>query len=225
MAALLILLAAIVLLVWRDRWWRQKVAELRAQLAQGRRELQKVSGFAHDLKSPMQGVIGNTELMLAAVPGAAHVEELRDLQENAETAFLTRRWQDVAEIVTRAADACRAQLEANGVTVTIDTTERLPMVYVDGPKLEKALATLLGRPPTPRDGGVLVVAARRLRDVDDRLAIDVDDRRAREDDDRAWSGDIAACRRIVEAHGGTLAVERPAGGGWRFHLELPVWTT
>ena len=41
-------------------------------------------------------------------------------------------------------------------------------------------------------------------------------------DEPTWSGDLVACRQIVQAHGGSLEVERPANGGYRFHLELPV---
>jgi K+-sensing histidine kinase KdpD len=41
-------------------------------------------------------------------------------------------------------------------------------------------------------------------------------------DEPTWSGDLAACRQIVQAHGGTLEVEHPDAGGFRFHLELPV---
>ena len=32
-----------------------------------------VSGLAHELKSPIQGVIGNTDLMLAAQPGVGRI--------------------------------------------------------------------------------------------------------------------------------------------------------
>jgi signal transduction histidine kinase len=39
---------------------------------------------------------------------------------------------------------------------------------------------------------------------------------------QVWSGDLLGCRRVVRAHGGSLEVDRPAYGGYRVHLELPV---
>ena len=54
-------------------------------------------------------------------------------------------------------------------------------------------------------------------ELDDRTAANLD-----ELDEPTWSGDLVACRQIVQAHGGSLEVERPANGGSRFHLELPV---
>ena len=62
-------------------------------------------------------------------------------------------------------------------------------------------------------------------DLDDRLIIELDDSTAAnldELDEPTWSGDLVTCRQIVQAHGGSLEVERPANGGYRFHLELPV---
>ena len=68
----------------------------------------------------------------------------------------------------------------------------------------------------------MTLAVRRA-DLDDWLVIEVDDRAAADVGDEAtWSGDLAACRQIILAHGGSLEVERPANGGFRFHLELPV---
>ena len=106
--------------------------------------------------------------------------------------------------------------------------DRLPLVYVDGRQLEKVIATLLvaagaalgaraARPPrstlATRRGDPGRSARHRAR----RSHAPLD-----ELDEPSWSGDLAACRQIVEAHGGSLEVERPADGGYRFHLELPV---
>jgi len=40
----------------------------------------------------------------------------------------------------------------------------------------------------------------------------------------ATLADVASCRNVVEAHGGSLDVDRPSRGGYRFELELLVWT-
>ena len=200
-----------------------------------------VSGLAHELKSPIQGVIGNTDLMLAAQNGSAGSEELKNIRSEAEraagivrsllaftdTTMLLRRWHDLNEIVARAVDACRGDLESAGVRAQMVGAERLPLVYVDGRQLERVVNTLLSRPmfaPALAAGGgsdsKITVATRR---GNDRILIDLDDvTTGGSADEAAWSADVAACRRVLEAHGGSLEVEPRDNGGFRFHMELPV---
>jgi K+-sensing histidine kinase KdpD len=246
--------ALVALLIVRELMWRRAQAQLREQLAATRAQVseqeqlahvgQLMSGLAQDLKSPLQGVIGNTELMLAAGGlGSASANDLREIQENAaraagivrnllaftEASALNRRWQDINDLVARAVGGMRSELEASGVGVHLALADRLPLMYVDGRQLEKVLATLLAR-PTPRssvagrESVAVRLATRRSAPPhgDDRLVIEVGDHAADDVDEPAWSGDLAACRQIVRAHGGSLEVEHPANGGYLFHLELPV---
>ena len=244
-----ILLAAV--LVVRELTWRRRLAVLDEELDGFRAGIrdheqlvsvgQLVSGLAQELKSPLQGVIGNTELALASGElGAASTLDVREIQENAtraagivrnllaftETTALNRRWQDVNDLVTRAIDGMRTELAASGVRVQFERAARLPLVYVDGRQLEKVFATLLSRPSprsAPRRETAAVTLSTKRVDLNDRLIIEVDDRTGSDVGDEAtWSGDLAACRQIVQAHGGTLEVEQPAIGGFRYHLELPV---
>src|SRR5207302_6612919 len=102
-------------------------------------------------------------------------------------------------------------------------TARLQLVYVDGRQLEKVLLTLLSHTSRSQHPGDVVVTTRRLTSPVDHMAVDIDDPAVNVADDEAvWSGDLDACRRVLEAHGGTLEVERRATGGVRFHLELPI---
>src|SRR5207245_6398868 len=187
---------------------------------------QVVSGLAQELKSPLQGVLGNTELMLASGEfSAASTGDLREIQENAaraagivrnllaftETHALSRRWQDINELAIRAADGVRAELGAAGVQVRFALADRLPLIYVDGRQLEKVIATLLSRPAVRGAGSLpasAVTLATRRGDSDDRIVIELDDRAAADADvdEPTWSADLAACRQIVQAHGGTLEV-------------------
>jgi two-component system, NtrC family, sensor kinase len=244
-------LALAIAFVVRERDWRRHTAALREELDRSRVDVhaheqlanvgQLVSGLAQELKSPIQGVIGNTELMLASGSlGAQSTVDLQEIQDNAtraagivrnllaftETTALSRRWQDVNDLVVHAIDGVKTELEASGVRVQFARAERLPLMYVDGRQLEKVITTLLSRPSpcssSERESAAVTLATRR-HEVHDRLVIDVDDRSAADPgDEPSWSGDLAACRQIVHAHGGTLEVEQPTHGGFRFHLELPI---
>jgi signal transduction histidine kinase len=249
--AVVILAALGAIGIAREVSARRALAGVSRQLAAARTRLDEqvemanvgrlVSGLAHELKSPLQGVIGNTELMLAAQTSSPGSEELRNIRDEAaraagivrsllaftDTTTLLRRWHDLNEIIARAVDACRGDLESAGVRAQLVGTERLPLVYVDGRQLERVIGTLLARPmhvPAFAAGGRLessiTVATRR---GDDRILIDLDDLTIAESAaEAAWSADVAACRRVLEAHGGSLEVEARDNSGFRFHMELPV---
>jgi K+-sensing histidine kinase KdpD len=251
MDTVVLTLAAVLaaLLVARELKWRRALAVMRERIAADDVQLrqqeqlahvgQLVSGLAQELKSPLQGVLGNTELMLASGL-STETDELREIQENVaraagivrnllaftETSALARRWLDINELASRAVDGVRGELDASGVRVNLTLAERLPLVYVDGRQLEKVLATLLSRPAPRsnprRETAAVTLATRRAEPDNDRLVIELDDRTAADLDEPSWSGDLSACRQIVTAHGGSLEVVRPTNGGYRFHLELPV---
>ena len=244
-----ILLSAVLaaLLIVREAKWRRAQERLRERLAEMSARTQQLderadvellmSGLAQQLKSPLQGVIGNTELMLAVGGlGPGPTEDLHEIQANAaravgivrnlaaftETSALSRRWQDINELAGRAVEGVRAALEASGVEVELALADRLPLMYVDARRLEKVIGTLLSR-HAPRSTAVTLKTRRADPSKgDDRLVIEVDDVSGGNAGEPAWSGDLAACRQIVQAHGGSLEVEHPAAGRFRFHLELPV---
>ncbi|MGH9144354.1 MAG: hypothetical protein ACRD2I_24710, partial [Vicinamibacterales bacterium] len=71
--------------------------------------------------------------------------------------------------------------------------------------------------------GSIAVSTRWDAPADDRLSVDIDNpATAPLEDEALWSGALDACRRVLEAHGGSLEVVRQQAGGVRFHLELPV---
>jgi signal transduction histidine kinase len=140
--------ALAALLIVREAMGRRARAALREQLAAARDQEQLahvgqlVSGLAQELKGPLQGVIGNTELMLASGSyGPASSDDLREIQENAaraagivrnllaftETLALNCRWQDINELAARAVDQVRGELEASGVHVRLALADRLPL--------------------------------------------------------------------------------------------------
>jgi K+-sensing histidine kinase KdpD len=198
-----------------------------------------VSGLAQDLKSPLQGVIGNAELLaVASEPNdGTSVEELDDIRESVsravgivrnllaftETQALNRRWHDLNDVVRRAVDDRRRNGREGGGT-KLEDTPRLPLVYIDGRQIERVLVTILDHASncSRSDGGALI-ATRRGNPPDDRIAVDIDvPALALPDDAPEWAGELHGCRRVLEAHGGSFEIERPRAGGVRFRLELPV---
>ena len=94
----------------------QDLATTRQQLVQHEKLAavgQLVSGVAHELNNPLQGVLGYAELMLATKPASLETEELRAIRDNANRAagivrnLLTfagrnttaRGWQQINRIV------------------------------------------------------------------------------------------------------------------------------
>jgi K+-sensing histidine kinase KdpD len=238
-----------ILLVARDLMARRTERRLRAEmkrLKDGVKDTDRlasvgrlVSGLAQELKSPLQGVLGNAEVLAATGNGGTSAQELREIHENATRAVgivrnllvfteansLHRRWHNLNELVSTALDSRRSELAAAGVRVSLDGAERLPLVYVDGRQLERVITTLLdrwtkvGRPGA--DAMVAVSTAR--RPSDERLIVNIGDPSTPlDEDDATWSGDLDACRRVLETHGGALEVERLPTGGFGCRLELPV---
>ncbi|HWI16911.1 MAG TPA: ATP-binding protein [Vicinamibacterales bacterium] len=138
----------------------QELSATRHQLVQ-REKLaavgQLVSGVAHELNNPLQGVLGYAELMLATKPAAQDTEELRAIRDNANRAagivrnLLTfagrttsaRGWQQINRVVRDAIAARENELIANGIDLTLDAAERLPLVYIDATRLEDVITKLI----------------------------------------------------------------------------------
>ena len=216
----------------------EELESLRTQAKQTDRLVnvgQLVSGLAQDLKSPLQGMLGSAELIAASDP-ADQAHELAQLRDNVsraagivrnllaftETSELNRKWDDLNEIVRRAVQQHRSG-RVDGV-IAFQGTTRLQLVYVDSRQMEKVLLTLLSHTAhAGRHDGAVAVTTRRVTSPADQMIIDIDDPRASQsDDDVTWSGDLDACRRVLQAHGGSLEVETQGAGGVRFHMELPV---
>ena len=138
----------------------QDLAATRQQLVQ-REKLaavgQLVSGVAHELNNPLQGVLGYAELMLASKPAALETEELRAIRDNANRAagivrnLLTfagrttsaRGWQQINRIVRDAVAARTPHLQAEAIARQFDAADRLPLVYVDAARLEDVITNLI----------------------------------------------------------------------------------
>jgi signal transduction histidine kinase/ActR/RegA family two-component response regulator len=128
---------------------------------------QLVSGVAHELNNPLQGVLGYAELM-ALSSRDAESAELKAIRENANRAAgivrnlmtfagratPTRTWQQVNTIIRDAAGRRAPFLTEAGVTLTLQLADRLPLAYVDATRFQQVLLNLL-------ENAEAAVAARR----------------------------------------------------------------
>ena len=149
----------------------QDLASTREQLAQKEKLAavgQLVSGVAHELNNPLQGVLGYAELLLSARPPSLETEELRAIRDNANRAagivrnLLTfagrtdsaRGWQQMNRVVRDAVAAREAHLIGADIDLTLEVADRLPLVYVDHNRLEDVIVKLI-------DNAAAAIAARR----------------------------------------------------------------
>jgi signal transduction histidine kinase len=163
---------------------------------------------------------------------------LMDISE-AESGAMPLRKEPVAlaEVVGRAVDLYRDVAEAKGVSLVANTAADV-VVDADRVRIEQVAANLLDNAVkyTPAGGTVTIETARedggaRLRVSDTGIGIPADElpriweRLFRGDASRAERGlglGLSLVKAVVEAHGGTVAVQSEIGAGTTFSVVLPA---
>jgi signal transduction histidine kinase len=168
------------------------------------------------------------------------LDTLMDISEaESGTMALQREAVDLHDVVARAVDLYHDVAEANGVTLEVVPSSDSEPLLVDGdrPRLEQVAANLVDNAVkfTPAGGRVEVRISRadefaRLEVRDTGPGIPghelprIWDRLFRGDRSRNARGlglGLSLVRAIVQAHGGTVAVESEPGRGSRFTVSFP----
>jgi CheY-like chemotaxis protein/two-component sensor histidine kinase len=172
------------------------------------------------------------------------MEMVSDLRATAAPNQVRREPTDVNQLVLRTLDLQSHQLQSEGIRVTTDLEDRLPVVEADPYRLQQVLVNLINNArqamaATP-ESRQLTIATRSIRGDGVRapaIRILVTDNgpgiHAKvmplifEPFFTTKSGDgmglgLSICEQIVERHGGKLWAENNPGGGATFVLDLPV---
>ena len=162
---------------------------------------------------------------------------------SAGTAMRARAGVDVSRVVAEAADAVRPDADDRGIAVTVHENGTLPAVIGDLDALRSAVQNVIGNAVKYSRGGASVDVSTALsngsaprvqiRVVDRGLGIDAADlphifkpfyrgRRAVDAQVRGTGVGLSVVRHVVDAHGGSIAVDSRAGEGTTVVMELPA---
>ncbi len=216
---------------------------------------QLLAGVAHELNNPLAVIVGHATLLqrhatqdpaiVARVEKiAAAAERCRRMVENflliARHRVPSRTATDLNPILRTALDDLTYQLEADGVTLTLDLAEALPPVWADSTQIYQVIINLLTNAlyalRQTRGPRQLTIASaypgdRRVtfRVTDTGPGIPVAQQEHLFEPFfttkpvGAGSGlGLSVSRGIISAHGGTIEVASPPGGGTEFVVSLPV---
>jgi len=211
-----------------------------------------LSSISHDLRTPLTSIAGaasslrdglGDEKQLASTIYAEslrlnlQVQNLLDMTRLQSGSVQPKlEWHSLEEIVGTALDRTRDLINRRSVEVNMPTD--LPLVYVDGPLMEKVVINLLENvvAHTPEDSSVQISARAGITYI----VLDVADRgpgipkgeetkifeRFFQRDGRREGGGfglgLAICRTIMRLHDGQIWAEnRRDGNGAVFHVEIP----
>jgi len=215
----------------------ERVAALEAGLADA----------AHDVRSPLQAVIGNAELLArdssltpaqrdiaaaAARQGMRAIQLAERILESARRrnrTTLDAEGLDLGTLVESAVEQARVNARSRGITLTAVPPARSLEIRADGELLGRMLDNLIANAvrASPR-GGQVEVSAWRASPKTVRLAVkDSGEGIAAAELPRLVAGlgpgrGLRIAREVAEKHGGDLWAESSIGNGSRFFIELPL---
>jgi PAS domain S-box-containing protein len=210
------------------------------------------AGIAHELNNPLATVSLRVEALLAALPAdsphrrplevvAGEVERMAHLVANLLQFSRRARHEvstlDVREEVERTLELIPYQFRKRGIEVRRDFAAEVPAVRGDRQQLRQVILNLLtnASDAMPR-GGTLTLRVRPLAPA--RVAVEVSDTGVgiapdqlpkvtepfftTKEEGKGTGLGLAICKRIVQEHQGTLAIESELGKGTTVRVALPT---
>jgi two-component system phosphate regulon sensor histidine kinase PhoR len=185
---------------------------------------------AHRFLEQMETEVDSLSLMVSELLELSRIESGRVPLNLAATAPL--------EIVNPAVERLRLQAERNGLVLSVECSDDLPLVLADATRVQQVVVNLLHNAIkfTPSGGHVTVSVSQPNREIcfavsDTGIGIAAEDlprifeRFYKVDRSRATSGTglgLAIARHLVEAHGGRIWVESEVGKGSTFFFTIPL---
>ncbi len=224
-----------------NRLQRQMIADIAHEL---RTPLSNIRGYIEAVRDKVLEPDEETIATLdeEAVLLSRLVEDLQELSiVEAGQMTLERQPQDISELVVRTTDAMSTTAAGRNIRLERRIESQLPPVSVDYHRISQVLRNLLDNALSHTgDGGRVSVDVTR---DGDRVVVSVTDTgegiepealpyvfdrfyRVDKSRTRATGGSglgLTISKGLVEAHGGTLAVESTPGEGSRFFFTLPVY--
>ncbi len=219
-----------------------------------------LSSVSHDLRTPLASIIGSTtslleygesfsnedrmELMATVLDEARrldrHIQNLLDMTRLGQGSLdLKRDWVDIHDIVSSAVSRIRDTIKE--ISINVDISEDVPLLWVHGILIEQALVNLLDNAVcfSPSQGKITITVSAH----EDLVVLDVCDSGPgipEHERDKIFDmfytvgkGDsgktkgtglgLAICRGMIAAHGGSVtALDGIGGVGICMHVELPI---
>jgi signal transduction histidine kinase len=234
--------------------FNQMSADL-AQVTEQRRQM--TADIAHDLRTPLSVMLGYVEalstgkleptpetiaVMYAKGRHLQHlIDDLRILAlADAGELVLMRRPVEARALLEHAALAYQVQAQEQGIQLSVEAQEDLPLIDADPDRINQVLNNLVSNALRhTRDGGRIDLSAEAKKGVvllrirDNGAGIKPEDMphiferfyrgdKARQQNENGESGlGLAIAKSIVEAHGGEISVASVSGQGSTFTVALP----
>ncbi|PYM18365.1 MAG: hypothetical protein DMD81_06085 [Candidatus Rokuibacteriota bacterium] len=249
-----------VVVTARDVTERRRAEETQARLREQLMQREKLAalgellaGVAHELNNPLSVVLGHIDLLRATAKGsiAVRAEKMSSAAERCTRIvrnFLTLARQHpqerarvaVGQVVEEALELVAYPLRVDGIRVTLDLPEDLPLVFADPHQLHQVFLNLVtnAHQALRSATGPRQITVSSKAESDGMVCIEVSDTGPGIADDIAsrifepffttkplgqGTGlGLPICKGIVEAHGGTLTVEGRPGVGACFRVRLPI---
>jgi signal transduction histidine kinase len=211
------------------------------------------AAVAHGIRNPVSGIKAAAQLASLELPDRhplrenigdiiaeadkleARIKTLLDFAKPFQPNPVACR---LEQIVADATASLRNRLAAQNVDLVVDLSSALPEAALDYAQIEQVLIALLSNAVEAMRGGGRITITGRTADDGRHLLLDVSDTGPGIAPDQLKhifelffttkaSGTglgLAVAKRIIERHGGKIAVKSEAGTGTRFTIELPLST-